>query len=62
MINKFIVLFRHAAQGPGRSDTRPDIVTRYCAARLIRGNKFFIQNAAPRLSDTNEFDIQLNTR
>lgn len=49
MINKFIVLFRHAAQGPGRSDTRPDIVTRYCAARLIRGNKFFIQNAAPRV-------------
>lgn len=60
MINKFIVLFRHAAHGLGRSDTRRDIVTRYCAARLIRGNKFFIQPA--RLSDTNEFDIQLNTR
>lgn len=58
MINKFIVLFRHAAHGSGRSDTRQDIVTRYCAARLIRGNKFFVQPA--RLSDTNEFDIQLN--
>lgn len=57
MINKFIVLFRHRP-APDRSDTRRDIVTRYCAARLIRGNKFFIP--AARLSDTNEFDIQLN--